>query len=497
MESLSKRLRIHIALQLVLAALAAWLVAGAAADPGASATHAARLSVLGVVLASVIVSGMTTLRASLREAEKRERLEMERRRAEEELRREHDYANSIVACTPALVCGVAPDGTTLFVNPAVEAATGYAAWELIGQNWWRMLYPGDSYAQVERLYQEFATSGDVWDHEMELTTRDGATRVVSWSSMRWCDASGKLVEILGFGNDITARREAEKARARLDIQLRHAQKLEAIGQLAAGIAHEINTPTQYIGDNIHFLGESFASLARVLDAYERIDAPEGRLPNLEEARRVADDADVRYLAAEIPRAIQQSLEGVERVARIVRAMKEFSHPGSDQRTLVDLNHAIESTVTVATNEWKYVADLRLELDDTLPPVPAFRNELTQAILNLVVNAAHAIGERPQPEPRGKGTITVSTRFVDGFAEVRVGDTGTGIAPAIRGRIFDPFFTTKPVGKGSGQGLSICHSVIVDRHGGTVDFETEVGVGTTFVVRLPLAYAAESALEAVA
>jgi signal transduction histidine kinase len=189
--------------------------------------------------------------------------------------------------------------------------------------------------------------------------------------------------------------------------------------------------------------------------------------------------------SEVPKAIDQTLEGVERVARIVRAMKEFSHPGSAEKTAINLNQAIESTITVARNEWKYVADLVLELEPSLPPVFCLPGEFNQVVLNLVINASHAIAERVGDGSKGKGKITVGTRRDGDWVEVRVQDTGAGIPRAIQNRMFEPFFTTKPVGKGTGQGLAIARSVIVDKHGGTIHFESEEGVGTTFVLRLPI------------
>jgi signal transduction histidine kinase len=282
----------------------------------------------------------------------------------------------------------------------------------------------------------------------------------------------------------------------MEAQLRQAQKLEAIGQLAAGIAHEINTPMQYIGDNIRFLEESFQSLQAALQGEAALlAAAKGNTltPDVvADAEQAIAAADLDFLFQEIPAAAKQSLEGVERVTRIVRAMKEFSHPGSREKSPADLNRAIESTVTVARNEWKYVAQVKLELDPQLPPVPCLLGEFNQCVLNLVVNAAHAIGDVTKGHPGVKGTITVRTRREGDFAEVRVSDTGTGIPEAIRPRMFESFFTTKGVGRGTGQGLAIVYGSIVKRHGGTVSFETEVGKGTTFLMRLPLVPVAEPA-----
>ena len=279
--------------------------------------------------------------------------------------------------------------------------------------------------------------------------------------------------------------------ARLEADLLQAQKLESIGQLAAGIAHEINTPAQYVGDNLEFLEQSFGELGELLKRHQAllVAAGAGEVPEalVAEVREAAEAADVEFLEEEIPRALAQSREGIGRVSKIVRAMKDFSHPGSEQKQPIDLNRAIESTVTVARNEWKYVAELELELDDGLPPVPCLAAELNQVVLNIVVNAAHALGEQQEAgEGEGKGRIFVRTRSEGGvWAVVEIEDTGPGIPEEIRDRIFDPFFTTKEVGKGTGQGLAIARSIVVDKHGGTLEVASQTGQGTTFTIRLPI------------
>jgi two-component system NtrC family sensor kinase len=276
----------------------------------------------------------------------------------------------------------------------------------------------------------------------------------------------------------------------LESQLVQAQKLESIGQLAAGIAHEINTPIQYVSDNTVFLRDSFAEYRRSLDAlmgtftrFKSNTLDDGAIAG---AEAILANADLDYLSEEIPKTLEQTLEGVGRVARIVRAMKNFSHPCSDDKTSADLNRLIENTITVARHEWKYVADVTTDFDPGLPLVPCFIGEFNQVILNLLVNAAHAVGDRlGANNGLNKGLITVSTRNLGDRADVRVRDNGSGIPEKIRSRVFDPFFTTKPVGKGTGQGLAIAHAVIVRKHGGELTFETELGVGTTFIIRLPL------------
>ena len=291
-----------------------------------------------------------------------------------------------------------------------------------------------------------------------------------------------------------AKLQAEmEGRNAMEVQLRHAQKMESIGQLAAGIAHEINTPTQYIGDNTRFVQDAFGDISRLLAEYDKLfsaaEAGTVTPEALGAVKAAATTADMTYLSVEIPKAIQQSLDGVDRVAKIVRSMKDFSHPGTNEKTSLDLNRAIESTLTVCRNEWKYVAELVTEFDDELPLVNCLPGEFNQVILNLIVNAAHAIAD-VVGDSGTKGTITVSTKLDGEWIEVRIRDTGTGIPEHARDKVFDPFFTTKGVGKGTGQGLAIAHNVIVEKHGGTVHFETETGQGTTFVIRLPLRSASQ-------
>jgi len=267
------------------------------------------------------------------------------------------------------------------------------------------------------------------------------------------------------------------------------QKLTAIGQLAAGIAHEINTPMQYVGDNTRFLKDSFKEINLVLAKLGELMETEKNSTSVTELRMQLEESvkstDVEFLTKEIPAAIQQSLEGIGRVSEIVRAMKEFSHPNELEKEETDINETILNTITVARSEWKYVAELETDLDPDLPPVPCLRGEFNQVILNLLVNAAHAIGEVTHKDDTQKGKITITTRKKEIWAEIRIGDTGTGIPEKVQPRVFDPFFTTKEVGKGTGQGLAIARSIITEKHQGTITFETKEGKGTTFIIRVPI------------
>ena len=292
---------------------------------------------------------------------------------------------------------------------------------------------------------------------------------------------GALHGCLLVGRDLTQLRNMQD-------QLTQAQKLESIGQLAAGIAHEINTPTQFVSDNTRFVQISFRELEELLTACRVIGAETADAVasgSAEALRAIVRKTDLDFFVAEIPKALEDSLAGLGRVAKIVGAMKQFSHMGTGSKELVDLNAAVQNTCAVARNEWKYVAEIAFDLQADLPRVPCLPAEMAQVFLNIVVNAAHAMQGPEDAPPTTKGRISITTRATGGWVEVRISDTGSGIPESIRRRIYDPFFTTKGVGKGTGQGLAIARSIIVDRHGGTIGCESEVGKGTTFVLRLPL------------
>jgi signal transduction histidine kinase len=304
------------------------------------------------------------------------------------------------------------------------------------------------------------------------------------------DLEGGFVNVL----PMLVRRAIDQQRTlhqkqQMERELAQAEKLKAIGQLAAGIAHEINTPTQYIGDNTRFLQDAFRDISSLLGVYDRLlhaaqkDEVTDEMIHEVESRLLRADLD--YLTTEIPQAIEQSLEGVDHVTKIVSAMKEYSHPDSHRKQPVDLNHTIEHSLTLCRNEWKYVAEIVEDFDPNLPPVCCLQSEIHRVVLNLVINAAHAIAEASRGEIERKRTITVRTRHDGPWAEIRVEDEGTGIAPEVRDHIFEPFFTTKEIGEGTGQGLAIARTIIVDKHSGSIHFETEVGHGTTFIVRLPI------------
>ncbi|HMM37465.1 MAG TPA: ATP-binding protein [Desulfovibrio sp.] len=297
----------------------------------------------------------------------------------------------------------------------------------------------------------------------------------------YADVLGGARVLALFFYDVSERRKRDRL-------MGIAQRLESIGRLASGIAHEINTPIHYIGDNIRFLEQSFAGMDGVLRLFlaclAGVRRGEDPAPHLERIEEAIAAADLDFLESEIPLAISQSMEGVERVAAIVRGMKKFAHPEQEERRHVDLNQALRDALLVARNEWKYVAEVVTDFDEGLPLVSCLAGDLNQVFLNIIVNAAQAVEESARGRG-GKGRITVSTRRDGDFVEILVADTGVGIAKRDQSRVFDPFFTTKEVGRGTGQGLAIAHSIVVDKHGGTITFTSEEGRGTRFFIRLPL------------
>ncbi len=400
----------------------------------------------------------------------------------------------LIETMSSALIGLDGNGLVTNWNVAAQHMLGVPADAVLGRPLANCPLPWDG-ERVNRAVRKSHSSDGVSRISNVPTRRsDGRPGFLNISANSVRDPAGSVVHTVVIADDVTEHRALES-------QLGQSQKLESIGRLAAGIAHEINTPTQFIGDNVRFLESSLDDILKMLAKYRELLGPDkGSLDwtaRLEEAKAAAEELEVPFLTEEIPRAVAQTLEGVNRVSKIVRSMKEFSHPGGDSKTTVDLNRAIESTITVARNEWKYVADLEMDFDPNLPAVTCLPGEVNQVMLNILINAAQAIGDVVGDGGSAKGRIVVSTRHVDDAVEIRISDTGSGIPEEHRSKIFDPFFTTKEVGLGTGQGLAIAYNVVVEKHGGSIHCESEVGRGTTFVLRLPLCPSGGEAVEAVA
>ncbi len=297
-------------------------------------------------------------------------------------------------------------------------------------------------------------------------------------------------------NEVAARVRSAQKMCEIQDMLLEAQRLETLGQLAAGVAHEINSPVQFVGDNLRFLDEVWQDVGGLLESLQSLshslaEHQTPSPPTLAALTRAIKQADLTYLSVEVPRALDQAKDGVARISRIVGAMKDCGRLRSTEKVAANLNASIESTILLSRNEWKYVADVDLDLFPDIPAVECDLGAINQVVLNLVVNAAHAIGDARSTttgelasETPSKGHIVVRTRAFDAEVEIVVEDDGPGIPEAIRTRIFERFFTTKPVGKGTGQGLAIAREIIEKGHGGHITCETRAKGGTRFSVRIP-------------
>ncbi|HVO64267.1 MAG TPA: PAS domain S-box protein [Terriglobales bacterium] len=398
----------------------------------------------------------------------------ERKRSEDALRQ----LSVAVEQSPVSVLITDLKGNITYVNRRFTECTGYSREEVVGQNP-RLLKSGHTSPEEYRQLWQTITRGEEWRGELRNKKKTGD---LYWESVVISPirtSAGDITCFLAVKEDITDRKIAEN-------HSRQAQKLEAIGQLAAGIAHEINTPIQFVGDNLRFIEDAWSGIESLISLCESLQGNPTAVDALQQLRRILQESDSAYLRSEIPCALEQSLDGIRRVAKIVRAMKEFSHPGSDEKQPADINHAILTTLTVSRNEWKYVAEVETVLQPDLQRVPCHISEFNQVLLNLLINSAHAVAEVVGEGSGKKGKITIRTAQDAQFTTITVQDTGAGIRQEIQSRVFDPFFTTKGVGRGTGQGLSLAYNSIVKKHGGKIWFDSEVGKGTTFFVQLPTA-----------
>jgi PAS domain S-box-containing protein len=382
------------------------------------------------------------------------------------LANERTLLRTMIDLIPAFIYAKDVGSRFIAMNTALARNMGTTSEQAIGKTDFDFFSPELAkkfYSDEQVLIKSGTAIIDLEEPGFDKVT--GMPRTVVTSKVPLRDENGMMIGIIGVGFDITERKVAEQRMAQ-------GEHLESIGRLAAGVAHEINTPIQYLNDSVFFIREAMQDLL----------AHNAKLAALLPAGAAADE-NIEDLQRELPPALDRVVDGLGRIAEIVRSMKEFSHVDQREMSRVDLNRAINSTLIIARSEYKYVADVETDFKE-IPQVTCHGGQINQVVLNLVVNAAHAIADKVKGT-HDKGVITVKTFVENGFAVVSISDTGGGIPEAIRKRIFEPFFTTKEVGKGTGQGLSIAHNVIKS-HGGLLDFVTEVGKGTTFYVRLPLA-----------
>jgi PAS domain S-box-containing protein len=383
---------------------------------------------------------------------------------------------------------VGPDGKLLQVNRRLCEIVGYTADELTKLRVQDITHPDDLAPDLEAI--RAMRSGELASYSRikRYVRKDGDIVWIKLVVATVRDEDGRHLDyFVAAYEDITEARRAEEALRKSEIELGHARKLEAVGQLAAGIAHEINTPAQFVGDGVHFLKEAFEGYQRLVSQYQRavevLETAGAQQALVSEIRRTEEEIDLPYLEANVPSSFESCRDGISRISTIVRAMKEFAHPDQRDKAAADLNQALQTTLVVARSEYKDVAEVTTDFGD-LPPVLCHVGGLNQVFLNLIVNAAHAVGD-VVGQGGSKGTIRITTCREGNLVRVDIADTGSGIPESIRHRIFDPFFTTKAVGKGSGQGLAIARDIVVTKHHGSLTFETEVGKGTTFTIRLQI------------
>ena len=389
---------------------------------------------------------------------------------------------NLISSLPTIIIGLSRDNNIVLWNATAEQVLGAEADDVMGMHLSQCGLEWDWDKIADGILQSRYNNRPMRVDDVGFRGPEGDERFLGLTVNPLNGDGNSILGLTIIGADITDRKKMES-------QLQQSHKMEAIGQLAAGIAHEINTPVQFVGDNTRFFQEAFDDLNQVIKKLQAALAA-ARSNTLtdalfEETEQLIEEIDLEYLEEEIPLAIQHSLKGVERIAKIVQAMKIFAHPGMVAKEHVDINKEIEKTITITRNEWKYVADLETDFDESLPLVPCFRAEFNQVILNMIVNAAHAITEKNDENKSEKGTIHIRTAHEGDRAQICISDTGAGIPEDIRHKIFDLFFTTKEPGKGTGQGLAISHSVIVKKHHGTLTLESQEGKGTTFHIGLPL------------
>ena len=374
-----------------------------------------------------------------------------------------------------------------FINSRIESITGFDAEQICtGRIDWMELVHTDDRSGLLEAYENCKHTGKGFELEYRIVKKDGNICDVFDRAVPVFDDNGHICGIDGMITEITCRKRAQR-------ELDRTQMLQNLGRLTAGIAHEINTPIQFVGDNLHFLSNSFQHINELLKIYgdfneiviSKQDGDESISAEIEKITAFKEQMDVDYIVSEIPHAIAQTIDGINRVSTMIRAMRDFSHVDERRMALANLNKALKTAIVILRNEIKYTTDVKMELDSDLPQVLCCIDEINQVFLILLTNAAQSISEFTAGQSSNRGVITITTKHVDGNVVISISDTGGGIASEIRDRIFEPFFTTKPAGMGTGQGLSIARSIIVDRHAGSLEFETGDDTETKFTVSLPV------------
>ncbi len=442
---------------------------------------------LAAVVAVILGSGLWTQRNARRlregQAQLKAKTEELALRDAQTARAEVQYRN-LFESVPVAIIVSRLDGTLIDINKAGIVLFGYSSREEAMAVNMRSVYVNPAERDRRIAASQSDTSHRQGEHLMRR--KDGSKFPALTQTQIIRDSSGQPSHIEGFVTDISEYKRLEEDRRAMEQEQRLSQRLSSVGSLAAGIAHEINTPMQFVSDSVYFLKTAVGELNVLwpelaeLSSGSRFGKDSSR--TIERIEAALSTIGVDQLVIDANESAERALDGIRRVTKIIRAMREFAHPDNGEHTQVDINNAIETTLTVCKNVYKEVATVETDYGP-LPSVTCQYGEINQVFLNIIVNAAHAIEARKSQET--KGLIRIATAVEDGFAVIRITDNGTGIPESVKSRIFDPFFTTKEVGKGTGQGLAIVQSVIVDRHRGRISVDSEVGKGTTFILRLPI------------
>jgi PAS domain S-box-containing protein len=416
-----------------------------------------------------------------------------RRRNDHNARAETHY-HTLFNSVPVAIVTSRIDGSLADINLEAMRIFGYDVREDAMKLNMRLLYVNPP--ERDRRVAATLANPNIKPGEYRLRHRDGSTfpALVQLRVLR--DEKGEAERIQTFITDLSEYKRLEENRQALEHEQRLSARLTSVGALAAGIAHEINTPMQFVSDSVYFLkmavGELDVLWPELTDLVKTAGAGDSTA-TIKRIEQALAHIDVDQLVVDANQSAERALEGIRRVTKIIRAMREFAHPDNGEHTKVDINNALETTLTVCKNVYKEIADVETHFG-SLPPVMCQYGEINQVFLNIIVNAAHAI--EAQNKNGEKGLIRISTAMEDNYAVIRIQDSGTGIPESVKARIFDPFFTTKEVGKGTGQGLAIVQSVIVARHHGRITVDSEVGKGTTFILRLPIEHQGKKVNEVV-
>ncbi|RLL52170.1 PAS domain S-box protein [Mariprofundus sp. EBB-1] len=400
----------------------------------------------------------------------------------DDVKKEHELIERLLSAMPSILIAVDHNGIISLWNDVAEKVFGLSRKEVTGTAFSTLAIAWDWDEIHHALSESKASYTSSMDH-VKFNRNDGTDGFLGLTINAVIE-HGQYNGFLLVGADKTTRMQLEN-------QLQMSQRMESMGELAAGIAHEINTPMQYIGDNVRFLKDGFNDILQLISTYQlhmttmKQENMSTSVQQLTETLQQAEEkADLGFLREEVPLAVAQTLEGIAHVSKIVGAMKELSHPGTGDKMPIDINKMIESAVTVSRNEWKYVADLDVTFDPELPMIHALP-EINQVFLNIIVNAAHAIADTLPENSDEKGRIHIQTCHSNEFVEIHINDSGSGIEKDKLDKIFNPFFTTKEPGKGTGQGLAISHQIVCNRLDGQLSVKSEPGKGAHFTIKLPI------------